>query len=128
MPFPPSPMLSHPHQFNQSLLTTPLQLQSPTTFTSKPLQTSPQIHQNGLHQVPRRPRFAAAAAVNAAPAAQDEKNVNVQDNSKRCEKQYQTMFCCSDFTNTKATGIFTGVLNNIAVKCNTVPVNVIAGR
>ncbi|RPA99692.1 hypothetical protein L873DRAFT_1789387 [Choiromyces venosus 120613-1] len=65
-----------------------------------------------------------AVAVSAAPAAHDEKNVNAQDNSKRCEKQEQKMFCCSDFTDTKATGIFTGVLDNIAVKCNTVPVNV----
>ncbi|RPA99690.1 hypothetical protein L873DRAFT_1789382 [Choiromyces venosus 120613-1] len=65
-----------------------------------------------------------AVAVSTAPAPHDEKNVNVQDSSKRCEKQEQQMFCCNDATSSKATGIFTGVLDNIAVKCNKVPVNV----
>ncbi|RPA99680.1 hypothetical protein L873DRAFT_1806174 [Choiromyces venosus 120613-1] len=65
-----------------------------------------------------------AVAVTAIPVAHDD--ANAQNNSQRCPKQEQKMFCCNDATSSKATGIFSGVLNNIAVKCNMVPVNVIA--
>ncbi|RPA99691.1 hypothetical protein L873DRAFT_1789383 [Choiromyces venosus 120613-1] len=67
-----------------------------------------------------------AVTVSAAPTTHEEKNVDFKDNSQRCPDQKQQMFCCNDATSSKATGIFTGVLDHIAVKCNTVPVNVVA--
>ncbi|RPA99681.1 hypothetical protein L873DRAFT_1789376 [Choiromyces venosus 120613-1] len=71
-----------------------------------------------------------AAVIAASPIAGGDghgnTNVNAQNNSKRCPKQEQKMFCCNDASDSKATGIFSGVLSNIAVKCNMVPVNVIA--
>ncbi|PWW73423.1 hypothetical protein C7212DRAFT_285611 [Tuber magnatum] len=68
-----------------------------------------------------------AAAVTAAPVVGDEhhgKDVNIKDHSKRCPKQSQQMFCCNDADSSKAAGPYTGVLDKVNVKCNTVPVNV----
>ncbi|RPA99686.1 hypothetical protein L873DRAFT_1789378 [Choiromyces venosus 120613-1] len=65
-----------------------------------------------------------AVAVSAAPTAHDGQSTNVQDNSQHCPEQTQELYCCNDARSSKATGIFTGVLDDLSVKCNHVPVDV----
>ncbi|CUS12869.1 unnamed protein product [Tuber aestivum] len=71
--------------------------------------------------------FAAAAA--AGPGAGGHghgSNVDVKDSSIKCGNQDQKIYCCNDNTHEKAVGQYTGVFNGLSVKCNSVPVNVLA--
>ncbi|PWW73434.1 hypothetical protein C7212DRAFT_301024 [Tuber magnatum] len=70
-----------------------------------------------------------AAAVTAIPVAGGDnrgRDVKVHDKSQRCPDQSQQIFCCNDATDSKVTGAYTGVLDGVAVRCNTVPVNAVA--
>ncbi|PWW73425.1 hypothetical protein C7212DRAFT_366215 [Tuber magnatum] len=73
------------------------------------------------------------AAVTAAPVVGDEyqgghdgRGVNVHDSSNVCSKQEQKIYCCNDAEKDPHFGPYTGFLDKIAVKCNSVPVNVLA--
>ncbi|CUS12868.1 unnamed protein product [Tuber aestivum] len=74
-----------------------------------------------------------AAAVTAIPVAggehhdgHDGHNVKVHDNSKVCPEQNQEIYCCNDAQKSGDIGSKTSILDGLKVKCNNVPVNVLA--